>query len=866
MRLAACLLVALALAAPLPAQVPTPQQAQQLLQTRPDLINQLRQRIGTSGLTAEQVRARLRAEGYPENLLDAYLPGGAGGGRDLLPSDDVLNAVRALGISDSTDVEALRQAINRMMLEERGARGGAGAVRYDPITGRPISAAEFDRAWRTAGADTARKPASEQIFGLSVFRATTSEFLPNTSGPVDPGYKIGPGDQLVLILTGDVELAHFLDVTREGFVVIPQVGQLPVANLTLGNLESLLYVRLGRVYSGVRRGSGATTHFSVSVSRLRSNLVYVIGDVERPASYRISSAGTALTALYAAGGPTETGSLRRIAINRHGRTVATLDVYDYLLRGDATNDVRLESGDVVFVPVHGAHVRLAGEVTRPGTYELKEGETLRDLIASAGGFTAAAGLQRVQIARITPPAQRGASGGERIALSVSGDDLARGAVPALRLEAGDAVRVFALDSRVRHRIAVQGHVWTPGPQGFTDGLTLSQAIRRAGGAKPDAYLGQVLISRLQSDSSRIQLRAVLRDTTGAVLGTDVPLADDDEIQLFSRSEFRPARYVAVSGAVRRTGQYPYREGITMRDLVLLAGGIEERADLREAEIARVPEDRTGGVLARTLRVPLDSSYLFERGPDGKYLGPPGLPAPSGPAPEVVLRAYDNVLILQQPDWKLLRTVAITGEVRSPGRYTIVNKDERVSDLVKRAGGLTTQANTDGAYYTRRRGALSYLGLIDSVRARTDTASRVGIDLTAVLRDARSIDNLLLENGDSLDVPSVRATVEVKGAVNSPTVVALSPGKTLEHYLRSAGRPSRIADAGSAYVIQPNGKIESRHRVIFNIFRSDPTPRAGSTIIVPVKDTTEARGTGLQTFSMVTQLVATLLATLAVLSR
>src|SRR3990170_2449747 len=372
MRLAACLLVALALAAPLPAQVPTPQQAQQLLQTRPDLINQLRQRIGTSGLTAEQVRARLRAEGYPENLLDAYLPGGAGGGRDLLP----------------TDVEALRQAINRMMLEERGARGGAGAVRYDPITGRPISAAEFDRAWRTAGADTARKPASEQIFGLSVFRATTSEFLPNTSGPVDPGYKIGPGDQLVLILTGDVELAHFLDVTREGFVVIPQVGQLPVANLTLGNLESLLYVRLGRVYSGVRRGSGATTHFSVSVSRLRSNLVYVIGDVERPASYPISSAGTALTALYAAGGPTETGSLRRIAINRHGRTVATLDVYDYLLRGDATNDVRLESGDVVFVPVHGAHVRLAGEVTRPGTYELKEGETLRDLIASAGGFTA----------------------------------------------------------------------------------------------------------------------------------------------------------------------------------------------------------------------------------------------------------------------------------------------------------------------------------------------------------------------------------------------------------------------------------------------------------------------------------------------
>jgi protein involved in polysaccharide export with SLBB domain len=412
---------------------------------------------------------------------------------------------------------------------------------------------------------------------------------------------------------------------------------------------------------------------------------------------------------------------------------------------------------------------------------------------------------------------------------------------------------------------VNGDVWLPGSQGFTEGLTLSQAIRRAGGAKPDAYLGQVLVSRLQGDSTRIQLRAVLRDTTGAVLGADLPLADDDEVQLFSLTEFRPARYVAISGAVRKPGQYAYREGITMRDVVLLAGGVEERASLTEAEIARVPEDRSNGVAARTVRVPLDSSYLFERGPDGKYLGPPGLPAPSGPASEVTLHAYDNVLILQQPDWKLLRTASITGEVKYPGRYTIVNKDERISDLVKRAGGLSAQANSDGAYFTRRRGALSYQGLIDSVRARTDTASRVGFDLADVLHDARSIDNLLLEAGDSLDVPPHRATVEIKGAVNAPTVVALAPGQKLEHYIQSAGRPSRIADAGSAYVIQPNGKIESRHRVLW-VYRSDPTPRAGATIIVPVKDTTEYKGQVLQTASTVLSLLAALITTWAIVKK
>ncbi|MFI5245048.1 MAG: SLBB domain-containing protein, partial [Gemmatimonadales bacterium] len=647
--------LALALATPLSAQNPTPQQAQQLLQTRPDLVNQLRQQIGTSGLTPEQVHARLRAEGYPENLLDAYLPGAPAGARDVVPSDDVLNAVRALGISNSADIEGLRASVNRTTLEQRAARGGA--------------------------ADT-------QIFGLSMFRSLTSEFLPNTEGPVDAGYKIGPGDRLVLILTGDVELAYTLDVTREGFIVIPQVGQLSVANLTLGDVESLLYARLGKVYSGVKRGAGATTHFSVSVARLRSNLVYVIGDVERPGGYQVSSAGTSLSALYAAGGPSERGSLRKIQIRRGNRIFATLDLYDYLLRGDATNDVRLENGDVVFVPVHGAHVSITGEITRPATYELKEGETLADLVASAGGFTATAGLQHVEIERVMPPAERrGAGGNDRVLLSVASDALARGVVPALRLDAGDLVRVSPVSSRVRGRIAVNGDVWLPGSQGFTAGLTLSQAIRRAGGAKPDAYLGQVLVSRLQDDSTRIQLRAVLRDTTGAVLGADLPLADDDEVQLFSLTEFRPARYVAISGAVRRPGQYPYREGITMRDVVLLAGGVEERASLTEAEIARVPEDRSNGVAARTVRVPLDSSYLFERGPDGKYLGPPGLPAPSGPASEVTLHAYDNVLILQQPDWKLLRTASITGEVKYPGSYTIVNKDERISDLVKRAGGL-----------------------------------------------------------------------------------------------------------------------------------------------------------------------------------
>jgi protein involved in polysaccharide export with SLBB domain len=650
-----------------------------------------------------------------------------------------------------------------------------------------------------------------------------------------------------------------------------------------------------------------TTRFSVTVSKLRSNQIFVNGDVLRPGSYRISSAGTALTALYAAGGPSDIGTLRTVTVRRGGKTVSTLDVYDYLLRGDAGGDVRLENGDVVFVAVHGARVRVAGQVNRPATYELKDTETLADVIRDAGGFSANAGLQRLQIERIVPAAQRTSAGRDRVLLEVTSDQLAGGNVPALRIEPGDIVRVEPVDVRVRSKIAVSGNVWLPGTQGFTRGMTLSQAIRGAGGAKPDSYLGEVLVTRLNADSSRSQLRAALRDTTGAILGTDLALHDDDEIRVFSRTDFRPERYVAISGAVRRPGQYRYREGITVRDLVLLAGGLEESADLRAAEIARIPTNRTDGITATTFRVQLDSSYLGDRGPDGKYLGPPGLPAAAGNSPEIVLDPYDNVLILPQPDWHLLRTVVITGEVRSPGRYTIQNKSDRISDLVKRAGGLSTTANADGAFFTRQHSAVSYRSRRDSARISAqptrqagavgaggppgaannagvnglnltpldsrlpamfinDTALRVGIDLKDVLRDTRSADNLLLEDGDSLDVPPMHNTVEIQGAVNAPTVVAIAPGQKLEHYIRAAGGPSRrLADAGGAYVIQPNGKIESRHRVLL-LFKSDPTPRAGATVIVPVRDTTSNTVQTLQTISIVTGIVATVLTALAVIKR
>jgi polysaccharide biosynthesis/export protein len=841
------------------AQTPTsPADAQRMLEQNPALLQQLRQRILSSGLTPDQVRARLRAEGYPETLLDAYLPGGNGGNEAVVNAgtpEDVYSAITQLGIVDTATAETLRCATappNDSLLATDTSKAAV-AARNAALARRAVCRARLDSLNRNlTPADSAKLKALADsgftIFGLAMFRQSTTLFDPNLNGPVDANYRLGPGDRLVLILTGDVSQSYTLDVTREGFIVVPQAGQIYVNNLTLGQLEDILYTRLGRVYSGVRRGPGATTRFSITPARLRSNQVFVVGDVVAPGSYRISSAATALTALYAASGPSDNGSLRNIQIKRAGRTVDVLDVYDYLINGDASHDVRLLTGDVVLVPTHGNFVRVVGEIIRPATYELKPNETLADAIRFAGGFTPTAARTRIQIERILPPSQRGQGGRDRVTIDVSPATLtSEGTGPAVPLLGGDVVRVFKVTERVRNRVSISGNVWQPGSLGLTPGMTVSQALHAAGGPKPDSYLGQVLISRLNSDSTRSQLHAMLADTTGRVIG-DFALKEDDQIRVFSVSEFRPTRYVAITGAVNNSGQVPYREGMTVRDLVLQAGGLQQSADLSAAEIARLPSDRRNGATAVTFRVPLDSSYIFERGPDGRYFGPPGLPAPSGQAPDIQLKPYDNVLIFSQPNWELQRTAVVSGEVRYPGTYSLTTKTEKISDIIRRAGGLTPEAYADGVTFVRA----------------TDKVGRIGIALPEILRNPNARDNLQLQNGDSIFIPRFNAVVNVKGAVNSPVAVTYVPGRSLDYYVSAAGGVTRKGDLRYAYVTQPNGKVEASSGKF--IFRNDPRPRPGSTVYVPEKDPNQRPIDYIATIGSIAQVAASFVAIAIALRR
>jgi protein involved in polysaccharide export with SLBB domain len=540
-----------------------------------------------------------------------------------------------------------------------------------------------------------------------------------------------------------------------------------VSNLTLDQLRNVLYDRLGRVYSGVRR-SNPTTRFDISVANVRANQIYVVGEVSQPGAYQISSLGTVLTALYAAGGVTDRANLRSIEVRRGDKPVATLDLYDYLLRGDVHDDVRLQTGDVVFVPVHGIRTEISGAVTRPAIYELRVGETLSDLLGAAGGFRPNAQFKRIAVHRLLPASERGPGSPARAVL-----DIAITAVPGRR-EMGEG-----------RSIPVQIPV--------------------------------------------------------------VALLDGDSVMVDSVPALSGQFYVAIAGMVKKPGAYPWRQGMTLRDLVLLARGPAIGADLREAEIARMPTDRSQGQLATTLRVPLDSTYLFERDSAGRYVGPPGLAFPASGAAEVVLEPYDNALILRQPDFDFQRTVTISGEVRFPGTYSLRAKNDRLSSLFSRGGGLTRQAYPEGIRFYR---ALNNVG-------------RINVDVRRALADTSSRFNIVLQPGDSMHIPEYTPSVKVTGAVNSPGSVLWRQGAGLSYYVGAAGGYMQQAQKGQVSVRFANGEVRTRRG---GLFGSDPTPGPGSEVSVPFEDPNAKKTDYVSLFGAIAQIVASTIAIIVVVRR
>lgn len=747
-----------------------PRTLQQIQRLAP---SEILRRLRESGLTREQVRERLRQAGYDPMLADRYFDqlerADTAAGR--LPTNRI---TREVPMPTGSLIDGLRRI---GVLLPGDTIVPADSVIRDTIAPRRR---------------LARDSLELQIFGKELFSATTTQFQPILEGPVDPDYRVGPGDQITLIVTGDVELIYDLTVTREGYLVIPTVGQIAVAGLTIEQLRNRLNTRLARVYSGVNTG---TTQFDLSMGRLRRNLVWIIGEVDIPGSYQVSGGATVFNALYQAGGPNNNGSFRTIEVRRGNRVIQQVDLYDYLLRGDKGGDIRLEQGDVVFVPVLDRRVTLRGSVIRPAIYELKPNETLIDVLAFAGGVEAEAAVDRIQIDRILPPGQR-QPGRDRVLRDISLEMLrGGGTVP---LEDGDVISVFTITSARRNRVTISGDIHRPGEYEWRPGMTALELVTAAQGLLPSAYRQAAHVVRLDvTDSTTVMVPVTFEDPADPNHVSRVALADLDEVFVFSRTRLVNPEQVEIFGLVKNEGVYPFSQNMSVQDLVLRAGGFQEGALEQMAEVAR--RVRTNGTdsLAVVYSAPLHLALSDTVN---------GVPAPA-----FILHPGDQVFIRRLPGFAPLRTIEINGEVTYPGLYTVESKQERVSSLIRRAGGVTREAYANG-FRLFRDGKL------------------VSVDLARALARPGGPEDMIVTPGDRLEVPKYDPLVLVTGAVAFETQVRWENGLDVEDYVRRAGGTLPAADESRIYVRYPNGALRTTQRTLG--VRRYPQVQPGSTITVP----------------------------------
>jgi polysaccharide biosynthesis/export protein len=772
----------------------------------------LRQRLRESGMTPDQIRRRLASMGYDPETLDAYLR--AEGSQAPEPTAGTLRALGAIGMADLTED----------LLAD---------LRPEPA---PLTVDEERLGLR--------------VFGVEVFSRGSSAFEAVANTAVPSNYVLGPGDELVLVLTGDVEQVHTLAVTREGFVLIPQVGQIWVNGLTLDRLRDQLYNRLGAVYSGVRRGAGASTHFDISVARLRTNQIYITGEVSMPGGYLASPMASVLNALYQAGGPTANGSFREVQVLRSGNVIHRVDLYNFLLRGDNLDRVRMEPGDVIFVPPRGQHVSIRGEVTRPAIYEMRSGETFLDLLAFAGGVRAPAHLRRARVERVVPAPLRTTPGFDRVVLDVDLAEAIRSPQAAPRLESGDDVHVLAVRDEIRNVVSLNGAVWRPGSFAYRPGMTAWDLIAGADGLSPEAYDGRAHISRLDRGTGSLSLIPFSLGLGPDGRPADNPaLAEFDVVTIFTRADTVADLSIEVAGAVRQPGEERFQQGMTLRDAIIRAGGLQRTAD-PVVEVSRLADAdaRAAGRIARVFRIPVDTSYFVSDEAARFYLGDPQAlreRLEEGAAAEFVLQPHDRIFVRELPNFEMPRVVTLHGEAHYPGQYALQRMDERLRDIiVDRAGGLSPSAHAAG-FRLYRNGSL------------------INVDLEAVLARPEHRDNIILMAGDSMVLPEYNPVVLVTGAVNSPTAVLYRQGAGLDYYISNAGGYARDADKGRVHVRYANGAGRAVGRTGLGV-RSKPAPEPGSVVTVPhvlPEDRFDLRGA----ITDITQIVAAL-ATVVVLIR
>ena len=704
--------------------------------------------------------------------------------------------------------------------------------------------------------------ADSLLFGSKLFfqKNRKLSFEPSLNQATPKNYILGPGDLIYVDIYGQSEKYYEATVNPEGSILLDNIGLISVSGKTIEAAEGIIKNRVSAFYTGLS-GSNPSTFLQVTLGNVKTIKVHILNEVRLPGTFTLSAFSTVFNALYAAGGPSDNGTLRAIQLIRNNKKIAEIDVYDLLINGTANLDVQLQDQDVILVNPYLARVRVLGEVKRPLIFEVTPDDNLEDIIRYAGGYTDLAFKDRISISRI--------SGNQR---SIS--DVYQNQQGLFNLKGGDEVTVGRIIDRYSNRIQIKGAVFRPGIFSLTEGLTLTQLIKNADGLKGDAYTQRASILRTKGDLSaevlEVNLQAVL-----AGRQADVLMQREDVVRISSIYDVQNERYIQILGEVKRPGTYPYAEGMTPEELILTAGGLQESANLNDIEIARRLEDSDGGTLSDILTTAVNSDLSFN---------------PNA----IALQPFDQVIVRKRANFTMQRLVSVEGQVNSPGIFAIQTSVDRISDLVKRAGGVNQFAYTKGATLirkteffnteseqVRRQKNLEALRLLlkdnlnnaeaqeellkrlfrdlpqekvekkdsiandakreslDQIAAETPgvavkikESEAVAINLEKILANPGSEEDLVLEEGDILNVPKLLQTVRLRGDVVYPTTLRHEQGRGLRYYINGAGGFDRRANRKQTYVVYANGAVK-RTKGVFGI-RSYPLVEPGAEVIIPSK--------------------------------
>lgn len=640
---------------------------------------------------------------------------------------------------------------------------------------------------RQAELDTLR------VFGYDMFTGESADFAPPKIATLPPDYTVGPGDNLIVTVWGRVDMELDLTVDREGKVFIPKVGEIICWNVTLPDLEKRFVEKMSTAYSGFE--------LSVTLGKIRTIKVYVYGEVKRPGGYTLSSLSTLFNALYAAKGPNDRGSLRHVRLIRGGRTAKEVDLYKFLLMGDSSGDIKLESEDVVFVPLAKKLVAVTGEVRRPAIYEMIGGERIDDVIALAGGARPTAYMGRVMVDRVGDGDSRKLIDVDLTEKPSDGNFLA--------MRAGDLVTVFSIDEMHNNAVYLDGHVKHPGKYEINERPSVYELVFYGKQLYEDSYLDRADLIRATSEGGQQIIAVNLREILAGNSLANVKLQPKDSLIIYSSDDVARKRYVTIRGEVAEPGEYRLYDGMKLTDLIFMAGNLKRSAFTLSAEIARInSEGRTELFHVNLKKLIQDKNEMFD----------------------VALAEDDQVFIRSIPEWDTDRIVLLEGEVRFPGEYAISYKGESLYELIQRAGGLTERAFPAGAIFSRveisqqlQRKSLKDI-IAKSAPLREDSTgalkrdifleykpekmNRIVIDLPSIMASKGDKGNVMLRPGDEIYIPAVPSGVQVMGAIASSGTIQYVPGKKPKYYIERAGGFLKNADDGGTRVVKADGRVLS----------------------------------------------------------